>query len=92
MLTASGHKLFFYSRPANPKKKTSAIEIDFLIRKGKKICPIEVKSSPRIRHTSLDAFVKRFSSRLGTRFVFYTKDLRRENETLYLPVYMAHLL
>ncbi len=92
MLCASGHKLYFYSRAANREKKTSAIEIDFLIRREKKICPIEVKSSPRVCHASLDLFVKRFSSRLGTRYVLYTKDLYRDKEILYLPAYMAYLL
>lgn len=92
MLLSTGHKLYFYSRAANNEKKTPAIEIDFLIRQGKKICPIEVKSSPRIRHASLDLFVKRFSSRLGTRYVLYTKDLYSEGKTLYIPAYMAYLL
>ncbi len=92
MLAASGHKLYFYSRPADREKHVPAIEIDFLIRRDRKICPIEVKSSVLNRHASLDAFVKRFNSRLGTRYILCTKDIRVEDKTVYLPLYMAYLL
>ncbi len=92
MLAASGHKLYFYSRPADRENHVSAIEIDFLIRRGRKICPIEVKSSIANRHASLDAFVKRFGSRLGTRYILCTKDIRVEDKTVCLPLYMAYLL
>ncbi len=54
MLRASGHKLFFHSKPKN--EKSSAIEVDFLISRKNKICPIEVKSSGYTTHKSLDIF------------------------------------
>ena len=41
-LRASGHKLFFYSR-SDTNNRENNMEIDFLIRKKRKICPIEVK-------------------------------------------------
>ena len=43
MLRCNGYHLFFYSRVDNNNRK-NMIEIDFLISKRKKICPIEVKS------------------------------------------------
>ena len=43
MLTASGNKLFYYTFPHATSHKN--YEIDFLLSRGKKIYPIEVKSS-----------------------------------------------
>ena len=40
---ASGRSLFFYSR-RNPESHRNDLEVDFLIRRSGKICPVEVKS------------------------------------------------
>ena len=53
MLSASGNKLFYYTWP---KDSTHNYEIDFLVSRGSKLHPIEVKSSGYRRHASLDAF------------------------------------
>lgn len=90
MLQATGHRLFFYSQPR--RGDDNGLEIDFLIRQAKKICPIEVKSSGYTAHASLDKFVKKYSSRLGRKFVIYGKDYRREDNVVYLPVYMTAFL
>lgn len=90
MLQATGHRLFFYSQPR--RGDDNGLEIDFLIRQAKKICPIEVKSSGYTAHASLDKFVKKYSSRLGRKFVIYGKDYRREDDVVYLPVYMTAFL
>ena len=52
MLRASGDRLFYYTFP---KDKTHFYEIDFLLSRGNKLCPIEVKSSGYKTHASLDA-------------------------------------
>ncbi len=67
-------------------------EIDFLTSKGDKINPIEVKSSGYRTHKSMDVFCQRYSSRIGTPTMIYTKDLRWENGMLYIPAYMTPLL
>lgn len=54
MLTAAGNRLFYYTFPTETGKHN--YEIDFLLSRGNKICPIEVKSSGYKRHASLDAF------------------------------------
>ena len=59
MLASAGNNLFYYTFPKDPKHN---FEIDFLLSRGSKICPIEVKSSS---HASLDAFCDKFSSRIG---------------------------
>ncbi|MDR1527565.1 MAG: ATPase, partial [Dysgonamonadaceae bacterium] len=67
-------------------------EIDFLLSRGEKICPVEVKSSGYKTHVSLDAFCQKFSSRIKEKYLFYTKDLRKDGDILCLPVYMAGLI
>ena len=89
MLTASGNQLFYYTFPQDEKHN---YEIDFLLSRGNKICPIEVKSSGYKTHASLDAFCEKYSSRISNRYLLYTKDLRKEGETLMVPVYMTGLL
>ncbi|MGN1264997.1 MAG: DUF4143 domain-containing protein, partial [Muribaculaceae bacterium] len=86
MLTAAGNKLFYYTWP---KDKTHNYEIDFLLSRGAKLHPIEVKSSGYNRHASLDAFCSKFSGIIDKRYLIYTKDLGKDSETVLLPVYMT---
>lgn len=90
MLTATGNRLFYYTFPTETGKHN--YEIDFLLSRGNKICPIEVKSSGYKRHASLDAFCKKFSNRILQRYIIYTKDLQKDKQTLFLPVYLTQFL
>lgn len=90
MLTAAGNRLFYYTFPTETGKHN--YEIDFLLSRGNKICPIEVKSSGYKRHASLDAFCQKFSSRVLQRYLIYTKDLQKDEQTLFLPVYLTQFL
>lgn len=90
MLKASGHELYYYTFPTDSGKHN--YEVDFLIADGDKISPIEVKSSGYKAHASLDAFCKKFSSRIRNKYLVYTKDLRKEGDVLYLPAYMTMFL
>lgn len=89
MLAASGNKLFYYTWP---KDNTHNYEIDFLLSRGNKLVPIEVKSSGYKTHASLDAFCKKYSSRIDHPVMIYTKDLQNDENTLLLPVYMTMLV
>lgn len=89
MLRASGDKLYYYTFP---KDETHSYEIDFLISRGNKLCPIEVKSSGYKTHASLDAFCKKYSDRVERPYLIYTKDLQKDGQTLLLPVYMTPLI
>lgn len=91
MLRANGNKLFFYSRSDN-QDAMNRMEIDFLIRRNRKICPIEVKSSLYKKHASLDKFITRYSSKIGDKFIIYTKDFKNEDGILHIPVYMTMCL
>jgi hypothetical protein len=94
MLRASGHKLFFhefYFQEEGTKKETK-YEIDFLLVKKKKICPIEVKSSGYRSHRSLDSMTKKYPIKMQEKYVIYTKDFIFEDGICYLPVYMTPCL
>ncbi|MBQ7489021.1 MAG: ATP-binding protein [Bacteroidales bacterium] len=89
MLAAAGNRLFYYTFPKDEKHN---YEIDFLLSRGKKIVPIEVKSSGYRTHKSLDVFCKKFSSRVGNRILLYTKDYQKDGDTTCLPIYMAQFI
>ena len=88
MLVSSGKKLFFYSR-SDRENAQNRMEIDFLIQNGRKISPLEVKSSSYQAHASLDKFKNKFSNRIGTRYIIYTKDLKVDGDIVFIPVYMT---
>ena len=90
MLTAAGGKLFYHTWPTESGKHN--YEVDFLLSRGSKIWPLEVKSSGYKTHASLDAFCEKFSQRVGERFLIYTKDLRRDGTTTLLPVVMTMMI
>lgn len=89
MLVASGNRLFYHTWKKDEKHY---YEIDFLLSRGAKLCPVEVKSSGYKAHASLDAFCDKYSARVGSRYLLYTKDLTKDNGTTLLPAYMTPLL
>lgn len=90
MLRATGKKLYYHTIPFNDGKKY--YEVDFLFADGHKVCPVEVKSSGYRTHKSLDVFCDKYSERIGKRYVVYTKDLHRNGDVVYVPVYMTMFL
>lgn len=90
VLAANGNKLFYHTWPTESGKHN--YEVDFLLSRGTKVWPLEVKSSGYKNHLSLDAFCKKFSSRVGERFLVYTKDYRKDGATTMLPVVMTLFL
>ena len=90
-LRYSGHRLYFYSR-SDPGNRKNTMEIDFLINKNNKICPIEVKSSVYRAHSSLDKFQKKFHRKLGDAYILYPKDIMTKDGVIHLPLYMAMFL
>lgn len=90
ILAANGHALYYYTF-LNEKTKHN-YEIDFLLSKKNKLCPIEVKSSGYNTHKSLDAFSEKYSDRILDKYLVYTKDLKKDSDILMMPVYMLPLL
>ena len=96
MLTASGHKLYFYSNPSRDDASLR-MEIDFLTAKSKisnrhNISPIEVKSSKNYTLTSLRKFKEKYKDQLHIPYVLHPNDLKEEDGILFLPLYMTPLI
>lgn len=89
MLRTAGDELFYHTFPAESNHN---YEIDFLLSRGNKLCPIEVKSSGYKTHKSLDAFCEKYASRIGDKYLIYTKDYQKDGATLCLPVYFTPFL
>ena len=89
MLIAAGNKLFYHTFPDENKHY---YEVDFILSRAQKICPIEVKSSGYRAHKSLDLFCQKYSARIRDRYLMYTKDLKKDGELIMVPVYMAPFL
>jgi len=90
MLKAKGDNLFYYTFPT--EGGSHHYEIDFVLSRYNKICPIEVKSSGYNRHISLDKFYEKFSGRISERYLVYTKDFRIDGDLTCLPVYLTLFL
>lgn len=90
MLTAAGNRLFYHTWSQGTSNHN--YEVDFLLSRGSKLWPIEVKSSGYKTHKSLDSFCEKYSAFVGRRFLLYTKDLRQDGETTLLPVFMTMFL
>ena len=94
MLRANGHELYFhefeYCPEGNSVSKT--YEIDFLTVRGKRLAPIEVKSSGYKSHKSFDYFKDKYQVKMNDRYIIYTKDLAFDDGVLYIPIYMTMFL
>ncbi len=94
MLKASGYDLYFheYAFKAAENESEKRYEIDFLIVKGKRIVPIEVKSSDYKSHKSFDYFKEKYQLKMNERYMIYTKDLEWKDNILFMPIYMTMCL
>ena len=90
LLVANGNKLFYYTMHSDSSKHN--YEIDFLLSRQNKVCPIEVKSSGYKTHKSLDAFSEKYSDRVLNKYLVYTKDMNKDKDILCVPIYMVPFL
>ncbi len=90
MLKSAGNELYYHTWPTESGKHN--YEIDFLLSRGDKICPIEVKSSGYKAHASLDDFQRKYSRRILHRYLLYTKDMRKDTDIFMLPVFLTMFL
>ena len=89
-LAAKGRELFYHTFLNQASRHN--YEIDFLLAKKNKICPVEVKSSGYKTHASLDAFSQKYSDKILEKYLVYTKDFQKDQDICCLPVYMAQFL
>lgn len=95
MLTANGHKLYFYTH-YNDEKHRNDIEIDFLLSNNSKlkykIYPVEVKTGAKYTTTSLTKFKEKFRNRIGECYIIHPRNLIVKDGIVCIPPYMAMLL
>ena len=96
MLTAAGHKLYFFSS-YDKQNAANTMEIDFLIPKATisnrhNISPIEVKSGKNYTTSSLDKFREKYNNQLSTAYIIHSSDLNVNGDKILLPLYMPPLL
>jgi len=89
-LRSNGHKIIFYVEYNENGKP--AMEIDFLIRKDKKVIPIEAKSGKNFAVNSLRAFKSKFSKKVGLQYILYDGDYKKNGDLIYMPYYMASII
>jgi predicted AAA+ superfamily ATPase len=87
----AGSEISLYYHTWDKENSTHYYEVDFLLSRGNKLVPTEVKSSGYKTHKSLDEFCEKYSSHIGERILLYTKDYQKDRETLLAPVYMTGL-
>ena len=90
MLTANGNELFYHTFFNENTRRN--YEIDFILARKNKICPVEVKSSGYRTHASLDMFSEKYSDRIGEKYLIYTKDMQKDRDVLMLPAYYVPFL
>ena len=95
MLTANGHKLYFYTH-YNDEKHRNDIEIDFVLSNNSKlkykIYPIEVKSGVKYTTTSLVRFTEKYKNRIGESYIVHPRNLMIKDGIVCIPPYMVMML
>lgn len=56
------------------------------------IIPIEVKRGDKYTFNSLNKLIMKYKDYLGEPIIIHTKDLKEEDNILYIPIYMTSLL
>ena len=89
-LVAVGYKAFYHTFPKEDGKHY--YEIDFIIPSGKKIIPIEVKSSKIKPHRSMDRFIEKHGRDIDVPMMISTKNIGTVDGILNIPIYMTGFL
>lgn len=86
ILASKGTDLYYHTWQKG--NSTHSFEIDFLLSRGSKIIPIEVKSSETKNHESIDRFAEKYQQYISKRYLFSQKDVCNDKDLQLKPVYM----
>lgn len=89
-LVAAGYKTFYHTFPKEDNRHY--YEIDFIIPSGKKIIPIEVKSSKIRPHKSMDKFIEKHGRDIDVPIIISTKNIGEADGIMNIPIYMTGFL
>ena len=90
MIAASGRELCYHTWRKDDS--THYYEMDFLIGQKEKVVPIEIKSSATTSHKSIDVFCIKYSKITSRPYIFSQKDVSKDGQTLFMPIYMLPFL
>lgn len=92
MLTANGHKLYFYTHYSEEKHRND-MEIDFLLSNNSKLkyklYPIEVKSGNNYTIKSMLAFREKYKGRIGECYIIHPRNFMVRDGIICIPPYMT---
>ena len=86
IIHSSGRELFYHTWKLD--HQTHSHEIDFLIVDKANLIPLEIKSSERKNHKSINEFAKKYSSRISRRLLFSQSDISHEGMLELKPMYL----
>ena len=86
MITSTNRASYYHTW--EKKNSTHYYEVDFLLRDKTKLVPLEVKSSATKKHESIDAFCEKYSKQVSQAILLSQKDVRKDNNLKFLPIYM----
>lgn len=92
MLTANGHKLYFYTHYSEEKHRND-MEIDFLLSNNSrlkyKLYPVEVKSGSNYTIKSMLAFREKYHGRIGECYIIHPRNFMIQDGIICIPPYMT---
>lgn len=92
MLTANGHKLYFYTHYSEEKHRND-MKIDFLLSNNSKLkyklYPIEVKSGNNYTIKSMLAFREKYKGRIGECYIIHPRNFMVRDGIICIPPYMT---
>ena len=86
MITSTNRASYYHTW--EKKNSTHYYEVDFLLQDKTKIVPLEVKSSATKKHESIDAFCKKYSKQVSQAVLLSQKDVGKDNNLKFVPIYM----
>lgn len=86
MITSTNRASYYHTW--EKKNSTHYYEVDFLLQDKTKIVPLEVKSSATKKHESIDAFCKKYSKQVSQAILLSQKDVGKDNNLKFVPIYM----
>lgn len=90
-LRANNHMIRYNSK-SDPVSKKITREVDFLIRDGMKVTPIEVKSSNKFSTKSLKDLKKCFNNKIGKQIALYDGDTKIVEDIFYYPYFVVTVI
>ena len=88
ILVSNGFEPYYYSWEEDDDGLSKKYEIDFLIYKGGKTIPFEVKSRNVSNKVSLERFREKFKKKIGDKYIVDILNLKHGDNLTYLPYYM----